>query len=240
MIKCRSGFALTHEWHPHGWAMGCLLRVLQRKWPRYIEGTLCWSYIILQNGLGLLHTRQPLWYLLHVYSMISYSQAWDQRISIIGCYYCCFIYNLKVWPLPHRACISAIYENRSMPYSPIINTHLLSHCMHNFSNLKHKNRLSLQNACFRNPTMHLPHIPQYTIQNRNVHISVMNRVLWDMRLMHCGICKTGVCHTFGCIVGFVRLVYLTLFMHCGICETGVFHTFQVSCNWTSPLIHMFQ
>ena len=28
--------------------------------------------------------------------------------------------------------------------------------------------------------MHLSHIPQYTIQNRNVHISVLNGALWDM------------------------------------------------------------
>ena len=36
-----------------------------------------------------------------------------------------------------------------------------------------------------NPTMHLSHIPQYTIQNRNVNISVLNGVLWDMGQMHC-------------------------------------------------------
>ena len=40
--------------------------------------------------------------------------------------------------------------------------------------------------------MHLSHIPQYTIQNRNVHISVQNGVLWDMGQMHCGICQTGL------------------------------------------------
>ena len=37
--------------------------------------------------------------------------------------------------------------------------------------------------------MYLSHIPQYTIQNRNVTISVLNGVLWDMRLAHCGICE---------------------------------------------------
>ena len=30
---------------------------------------------------------------------------------------------------------------------------------------------------------------QYTIQNRNVHISVLNGALWDMELVHCGICE---------------------------------------------------
>ena len=37
--------------------------------------------------------------------------------------------------------------------------------------------------------MHFYHIPSYTIQNRNVHISVLNGVLWDMRRGHCGICE---------------------------------------------------
>ena len=35
--------------------------------------------------------------------------------------------------------------------------------------------------------MHLPLIPQYIIQNRNVHIFVLNGLLWDMGLVHCGI-----------------------------------------------------
>ena len=38
-----------------------------------------------------------------------------------------------------------------------------------------------------NPTMHLSHIPQFTIQNRNVHISFLNGVLWDMEQVHCRI-----------------------------------------------------
>ena len=42
-----------------------------------------------------------------------------------------------------------------------------------------------------NPTMHPFHIPQCTIQNRNVYISVLNGALWDMELLHCGICEWG-------------------------------------------------
>ena len=34
-------------------------------------------------------------------------------------------------------------------------------------------------------------IPQYTIENRNVQISVLNGVLWDMAQVHCGICESG-------------------------------------------------
>ena len=41
-----------------------------------------------------------------------------------------------------------------------------------------------------NPAMYLSHIPECTIQNRNVHISVLNCVLCDMGQVHCGICKS--------------------------------------------------
>ena len=39
--------------------------------------------------------------------------------------------------------------------------------------------------------MHLSYTPQCTIQSRNVHISVLNGALWDMRQVHCGICEIG-------------------------------------------------
>ena len=42
------------------------------------------------------------------------------------------------------------------------------------------------------PTMHLTHIPQCTIQNRNVHISILNDALWDMEHVHWGICEIGL------------------------------------------------
>ena len=40
--------------------------------------------------------------------------------------------------------------------------------------------------------IHLFCIPQYIIQNRNVHISVLNYALWDMEQVYCGICKCGL------------------------------------------------
>ena len=40
-----------------------------------------------------------------------------------------------------------------------------------------------------NPTMQLFHIPQFTIQNRNVHIFVLNGALWDVKQLHCWICE---------------------------------------------------
>ena len=40
--------------------------------------------------------------------------------------------------------------------------------------------------------MQLFHIPQCTIQNRNVHISVLNGTLWDTDQVHCGICEIGL------------------------------------------------
>ena len=33
---------------------------------------------------------------------------------------------------------------------------------------------------------------QCTIQNRNVHTCGLNGALWDMELVHCGICETGL------------------------------------------------
>ena len=44
---------------------------------------------------------------------------------------------------------------------------------------------------FTNPQMHFFHIPQCSIQNRNVHISVLNGALWDMEEVHSGICELG-------------------------------------------------
>ena len=43
--------------------------------------------------------------------------------------------------------------------------------------------------------MHKFHIPQCSIQNRYVHISVLNGALWDMELVHSGICKIGLMFT---------------------------------------------
>ena len=40
--------------------------------------------------------------------------------------------------------------------------------------------------------MHLSHIPQCIIQNRNVHIFVLNGALWDMEQVHCGIGEIGL------------------------------------------------
>ena len=43
----------------------------------------------------------------------------------------------------------------------------------------------------QNPRMHLFHIPQCSIQNINVHISVLNEVLWDMEQVYFGIWSIG-------------------------------------------------
>ena len=55
--------------------------------------------------------------------------------------------------------------------------------------MMHHSEQKCAHFCYTNPTMHLSHIPQYTIQNRNVHISVLNGALWDMKQVHCGICE---------------------------------------------------
>ena len=40
--------------------------------------------------------------------------------------------------------------------------------------------------------MHLSQIPQCSIQNRNVHISILNGAMWDMEQVHSGICEIGL------------------------------------------------
>ena len=52
-------------------------------------------------------------------------------------------------------------------------------------------KLPFTKANFTNAKMHLFHIPQCSIQNRNVHISVLNGALWDMEQVHSGICELG-------------------------------------------------
>ena len=39
-------------------------------------------------------------------------------------------------------------------------------------------------AQFTYPRMHLLHKPQCSIQNGNVHIYILNKVLWDMEQVH--------------------------------------------------------
>ena len=51
--------------------------------------------------------------------------------------------------------------------------------------------LWLSQTNLTNPTMHLFHILQCTIRNRNMHISVLNVALWDMEQLLCGICELG-------------------------------------------------
>ena len=45
---------------------------------------------------------------------------------------------------------------------------------------------------FISPTMHRSHIPQYIIQNRNEHISVLNGALWENEEVHGGFCDFGL------------------------------------------------
>ena len=48
-----------------------------------------------------------------------------------------------------------------------------------------------QQTNFTNPRMHLFHIPQCSIWNRNVHISVLNETLWYMENAQSEICEFG-------------------------------------------------
>ena len=59
--------------------------------------------------------------------------------------------------------------------------------------------VGLQVTNLINPTMQLPHIPQGTIQNRNVYISALNGALWVMGQVHCGICEFGLLDSLHCM-----------------------------------------
>ena len=59
-----------------------------------------------------------------------------------------------------------------------------------FSEKSHK-PMPAQSFDLSNPTMHLFHVQQRTIQNSNIHISVLNGALWDLRQLHCGVCELG-------------------------------------------------
>ena len=67
----------------------------------------------------------------------------------------------------------------------------------------------------------LSHIPQCTIQNRNVHISVLNGVLLDMGQTHCEICET--------VLLTIRIITHSRVFHergyiCAICFTSDIQT----------------
>ena len=52
--------------------------------------------------------------------------------------------------------------------------------------------------------MHLLYIPQCTIQNRNVHSSVLSGALWDMEQVNCGICEIALSGDVIVLLGDVR------------------------------------
>ena len=58
------------------------------------------------------------------------------------------------------------------------------------------NWLNLWKCCTPNLTMHLSHIPRRIIQDRNVPISVLNCVLWEIRQVHCGIFSMKLCTSY--------------------------------------------
>ena len=53
------------------------------------------------------------------------------------------------------------------------------------------NSHDIQRGYLINRTIHLPHMPPYTILERNVHISVVTGLLRDMGQKYCGIWEIG-------------------------------------------------
>ena len=106
-------------------------------------------------------------------------------------------------------------------------------------NLLFTTSASEQLISFTNPRMHLFHIPQSSIQNRNVHISVLNGALWDMEQVHSGICEIGL---------FLLPVSPPIQSDRLFCQVGMalcFHGNKVAeeqghCNWASRLVSCFE
>ena len=71
----------------------------------------------------------------------------------------------------------------------------------------------IQKTNFTNPSKHLFHIPQCSIQNRNVQISVLNGALWDMEQVHSGICELHISVLNGALWDMEHV-------YSGICELG--------------------
>ena len=76
-------------------------------------------------------------------------------------------------------CLTGFYD----PHSLQIYIHITS--------IIHTTNYTHGSCGFRSPRMHLFHIPQCSIQNRNVKLSVLNVALWDMKQVHSGICQKG-------------------------------------------------
>ena len=62
----------------------------------------------------------------------------------------------------------------------------------NFTNLRmHLFHIPQLPSVRKRPINLITHIPQCSIQNRNVHISVLNGTLWDTEQVHSGVCELG-------------------------------------------------
>ena len=55
--------------------------------------------------------------------------------------------------------------------------------------------MTVEQISLTNPIMHQLHISQCTIQDRNVHNSVLYGALWEMGEMYCGTCEVGLLTT---------------------------------------------
>ena len=71
-----------------------------------------------------------------------------------------------------------------------------------------------QEINYTNLRMHLSHIPQCSIQNRNGHISVLNEALWDMEQAHSGICELGQLYTQHAQMTLIPPIVLLLLVPC--------------------------
>ena len=125
----------------------------------------------------------------------------SQHALLYNIYHCL---NLRTQSSSHKICTVWLSDARGIMLSRAVCPSGLS--VHPFFHMSMRlvhivfrmhGRNGLQLTKFTNSTMNLSHISQCTIQNRNVHCSVLNNALWDMGEGYCGISEVGL---FGMIV----------------------------------------
>ena len=81
--------------------------------------------------------------------------------------------------------------------------------------------------------MHQFHIPQFTIRSRNAHISILNGVLWNMGLVHCGVVKIVYSQYFWLISAWMPLqIYnhkIAIWIWCDH-KLWIYYHLQYCCN----------
>ena len=95
---------------------------------------------------------------------------------------------------PHGCLLNRLFRRKSKKTSKLRVTGLCAGNSPGPVNSPHKGPVTRKMYPFDDVIMPIWQRPQCIIQNRNVHISVLNGALWYMGQVHCGICEIGLLH----------------------------------------------